>query len=118
MASNYDFSIDQGSDFRMPIELKNSDGTATDLSGYKVQMQLRRRVQSVDVDDSLSTEDGRIELVPKSGKFVLIFPHAVTEKLSGEYFYDIELISSEGLIRRILQGKISLDPEVTRWQTP
>ena len=83
------------------------------LEGFSVRMQLRRFVTASDVIDELSTENGRVTL--GGGGFSLSFPNAVTEKFpSGYLVYDIELVSPDDLVTRIVEGKIRVTAEVTR----
>lgn len=111
----YDFSIEQGTDLIIPIVLKDSEKQTLNLEGYSVQMQLRPSLQSQTALDTLSTENERIELSPTEGKITLNFPHEVTaEYPSGTYLYDIELVSSIGIISRFLKGTITVIPEITR----
>lgn len=111
--AKYDFSIPQGTDLSVPFLLKDSEGTPVRLEGFSVRMQLRRFVTASDVIDELSTENGRVTL--DDNGFSLSFPNAVTEKFpSGYLVYDIELVSPDDLVTRIVEGKIRVTAEVTR----
>lgn len=111
--AKYDFSIPQGTDLSVPFLLKDSEGAPVRLEGFSVRMQLRRFVTASDVIDELSTENGRVTL--GGGGFSLSFPNAVTERFpSGYLVYDIELVSPDDLVTRIVEGKIRVTAEVTR----
>lgn len=113
--AKYDFSIPQGTDLSVPFILKDSEGTPVRLEGFSVRMQLRRFVTAPDVIDELSTENGRVTLDDNGGGFSLSFPNGVTEKFpSGYLVYDIELVSPDDLVTRIVEGKIRVTAEVTR----
>lgn len=113
--AKYDFSIPQGTDLSVPFRLKDSEGVPVRLEGFSVRMQLRRFVTASDVIDELSTENGRVTLDDNGGGFSLSFPNGVTEKFpSGYLVYDIELVSPDDLVTRIVEGKIRVTAEVTR----
>lgn len=116
MTNKHKFRINQGSDVSIPIVVKDYEGTPVNFTGFLFHMQLRRFYSSQNVDDELSSEgrDSRIVVDPENGQFTLIFPNEVTKKLSGSYLYDIETTSPDGRVERLLQGSISISPEVTR----
>lgn len=115
MTARYDFKLNQGADTALPIVLKDCKGTAIDLSGYTVAMQIRRFKASTDAIDTLGTDDGRIVMEPADGKFTLTFPHQITEAYPvAKLVYDIEITSGDGEITRVLEGSVTVSGEVTR----
>lgn len=116
--SQYDFCIPQGTDLTVPFRLKDSEGKAIDLHGYTVRMQVRKfAVSDVCIDD-LTTENGRIALDEAEGTFTLTFPNKVTEAYPvGDVVYDIELVSADDFVTRIVEGSIRVLSEVTRGNT-
>lgn len=115
MSAKYNFCIEQGTDLRVPFVLKGSDGNAMDLTGCQVRMQLRKSFYAEEAVDTLTSDDGRIVITPAEGRFELIFPNAVTETFPVQaLLYDIELVSAGGEVRRIVEGKATVSPEVTR----
>lgn len=115
MTAQYSFTLNQGTDLSVPFVLKNKDQTPVDLSGSKIAMQLRKFTSDSEAIDTLTTANDRIKIEPEKGRFVCIFPHENTEKYPViDLVYDIELVSSGGLITRIVEGSITVIPEVTR----
>lgn len=115
MSAKYNFCIEQGTDLTVPFVLKNSDGTFVDLTGCAVRMQLRKNYYSEEAVDTLTTDNGRISVTPLEGRFDLKFPNKITESFPVQtLLYDIELVSSGGEVRRIVEGRASVTPEVTR----
>lgn len=118
MASNlHNFSLNQGSDYVIPLRLQDSAGTPLDLSGYSARMQIRRTAGACLAIDDLSSEGEapRIKIDAEAGKILLNFPHDITEKWpTGAMVYDIEITSPSGQITRILQGNLNVSAEVTR----
>lgn len=115
MSAKYNFCIEQGTDLKVPFVLKNADGTLVDLSGSTVRMQLRKSYYAEEAIDTLTSANGRIFLAPAEGRFELNFPNKITEAFPVQtLLYDIELVSAGGEVRRIVEGKITVQPEVTR----
>lgn len=118
MGSNmHNFSLNQGSDYVIPLRLQDAAGTPLNLAGYSAQMQIRRTAGACQTIDDLSSEgeSPRIKIDAEAGKITLNFSHEITEKWpSGSMVYDIEITSPAGQITRILQGNISVSAEVTR----
>lgn len=113
--AEYDIKLDQGSDFLITFVLKDSAKKPINLTGYKVAMQIRKSATSAEAVDTLTTENGRIDVVPLEGRIVLKFPHSVTESISAStYVYDVEIISADDRITRILRGRVYVSAEVTR----
>lgn len=77
MTSKVDLEINQGSDYSVFFVIRDSAGTV-DLTGYKAAMQLRKQVSSQEADDTLSTENGRLEIFPTEGKVKVNFTNQVT----------------------------------------
>lgn len=114
LAGNYNFTIDQGAHFERVVTIKNADDTLYDLTGYTARMQIRTEIDSEDVVISLTTENGRISLGGESGTITLTLLASLTEDITTDGVYDIEIIDAENRVFRVLKGKIKLEPEVTR----
>lgn len=113
MARKLDFKIDQGTD--SALSFYPFWGKEIDLTGYRAAMQVRARYYSEEAVDTLTTENGRLVIDVASGKVTAQFPHEATVKYPArECVYDIELISADSKIYRVLEGKIQVSAEVTR----
>lgn len=113
--ATYAIKLNQGSSYTLPLVLKDGDGNLVNLSGYSAAMQIRIVPEAEDVIDELSTGNGRIVIDAENGKLTLSFPHEVTEAYpAGQFFYDIEIVSADDEVTRILQGRIFINAEVTR----
>lgn len=114
-AATRDLVIEQGATFYQPLRWKDSDGNPIDLTNYTARMQIRRNHESDVVLLSLTTENSRIELGGSLGTINLIITAADTKDLNfSEAVYDLELIDGNGKVTRLLQGAVTLSPEVTR----
>ena len=114
-SAKYCFSIEQGTDLRVPFVLKDSEGMPLNLDGCAFRMQMRKSLYDLDAVDTLTTANGRIVCEPAAGRFELIFPNDVTEAYPVQaLLYDIELVTAGSEVRRIVEGRIKVLPEVTR----
>lgn len=113
MAADFDFELDQGADWVIPIELYDAEDKQMDLSGFTARMQIRASAGSGKVSDELTTENGRLSI--EDGTITARWPNAVTTAMSaGRFVYDLEIVSAEGLVARVLEGNFILHREVTR----
>jgi hypothetical protein len=115
------FDIDQGSDFRLDVELKDSENAPIDVTNALIIGQIRKTASSKEVQTSFLIEEGNFAL----GKFALILSAATTSKLKCNpsysayktttlFAYDVEIHYASGKIDRILTGVLNISPEVTR----
>lgn len=93
-----------------------------DLTGFTARMQMRPEIDSPDTEliDTLTSTDVRL---PEHG--ILIDPVNFTIEIrlgeveTADYtfetaVYDLEMVSPDGVVTRLVEGKITTDPEVTR----
>ena len=110
MATVYNLAIDQGSDFTSTIQLNNDTGTDRDLSGYFVRGQLRRSYGSTSNVAFTSNISSSL-----TGEVTFSLSSAATANLKhGRYVYDLELYTNTGNVERILEGIVTVYPEVTK----
>lgn len=113
MASNYDFTIYQGSTFSRTITYKDNNGDPVDLTGYTARLQVRISYDS-DVLLELTTENGGIELGGALGTIRLLASASDTADLDfSKARYDLELVSGS-TVTRLLMGLVFLSREVTK----
>jgi hypothetical protein len=113
-AAKYDITIEQGATFRLHLVWKDSEGVPVDLTGYSARMQIRQFVQSDDVVLSLNTGNGGIVL-GEDGDIQVAADAEQTEMivdLAG--VYDLEMVSADDTVTRLVEGKVKINPEVTR----
>jgi len=114
MASTYNSTIDQGSDWYLTLIYKDSSGTAINLTGYTAAMQLRVNPNSTTADLTLSTGSG-ITITGATGTIVVHATATQTAALVAKnYVYDLEIKSSGNIVTRLIQGTLNVSAEVTR----
>jgi len=111
MAQITDFFIDQGSDWSAILTFNNTDGTPRDFTGCTVSGQMRKGYGSTTYTAITTTF-----IAPNSsGKIKLALGHATSTAMkAGRYVYDVELIDSFSARSRLVEGIITITPEVTR----
>lgn len=118
-AGVYDISIEQGASFSMVVTYEQSSGGPVNLSGYSGRGQIRAAatatavlaVFDVTVTDAANGEV-TISLAPEDSSAIPVKGKNYSEK--AEYVYDIELYTAGGEVIRLLNGKASISPEVTK----
>jgi hypothetical protein len=115
MATNYNTTIDQGADWYINFSYKDSAGVAINLTGYTAAMQLRSEPESTTTALSLSSPSSGIVITGATG---LIAVHATAAQtgaiVEGIYYYDLEITSASSIVTRLIQGQITVSPQVTR----
>jgi hypothetical protein len=77
-------------------------------------MQLRTSYSAASASLELTTANGRISLT-NAGVITLSLTATETAALAaGRYVYDLEMVSSGGQVTRLLEGVVTVSPEVTR----
>lgn len=110
MATSANLIIDQGSDFSSTITLKNQNGTPMDLTNFTVKSQFRKSYRSSQATDFVCSV-----LDATSGKIFLKLPAESSSGLmAGRFLFDIEISSTAGHKFRVLEGIVTITPEITQ----
>lgn len=109
MATKANLFIDQGTTFETVLTLTDEDGNILDLSGSSAASQIRKSYSSsltAEFSTSINVSSGEITLsltANQTGNIV-----------AGRYVYDVELTDAESSITRIVEGVVTVNPQVTR----
>jgi len=108
MATVQNLVIDQGTTFSFTFSIQNADGTDKDLSDYSVASQIRKSYYTnTKVDVTTDT-------IPLEGEVTISLTAEETSNIkAGRYVYDVEINSSFETLR-VLEGIVTVTPEVTR----
>ena len=107
MASKANLVIDQGSTYSITITIDDENGDPINVSGYTSRGQIRKHYTSSNsVSFTTSLANGELSLSLTSSQ--------TTNIVAGRYVYDIELIDGSNNVTRILEGIVTVTPEVTR----
>lgn len=108
MATTVNLLIDQGATFSTVINLEDTAGAPIDLSTYTGASQMRKHFtssNSVSFNVSLSNT-GVVTLA--------LTANQTTNLTAGRYVYDVEVTDGSGIISRIVEGIVTVSPNVTR----
>jgi hypothetical protein len=114
-AATNNFVIDQGANWFLTVVYKDSTGTAINLTGYTAALQIRDTYADSTTDLSLTSPSGGITITGATGTIAITATAAQTGAIAaGSYVYDLEITSASGIVTRLIQGRISISPQVTR----
>lgn len=111
MAVKVNLSLDQGSTFATTFNLTNDDtGEILDLSTYSAAGQIRKHYSSTNSVNFVCTVN------TSTGVLAVSLTANTTKALTaGRYVYDVEVTeSTTGAVSRIVEGIVTVNPEVTR----
>jgi hypothetical protein len=109
-----DLLIPQGATFSRVIRWK-ADNANVNLTGYTARMQLRTSAEAITALEDLTTENGGITLGGTAGTITLSLTATETAALPAtRAVYDLELISSGGVVTRLVEGVATITRNITR----
>lgn len=111
MAAKANIVIEQGTDYSTILTVEGTDGTATDLTGYTGAAQIRKHYSSnTAVNFTVSFGTPRSE-----GKITLSLGRLTTANMEhGRYVYDVEITNAANTRSRLVEGIVTITPEVTK----
>lgn len=108
MAGIQNLVVDQGTSFEITINVTLDDGSEKDLTDYTVSSQIRKSYYTNTYTDFTTAK------VDLTGEITLSLTPTQTSALkAGRYVYDVEISSDEETVR-IIEGIVTVTPEVTR----
>lgn len=129
MAANYPLKIDQGETFRLSLVYTGPAvdgvelGEPIDLTNASARMQVREGYGKPVLVEITSDENGGITIGGVTGRIDLLLTEAQTDAMGvkegstrprTEAVYDLELVLPSGDVKRVIQGSIVIDPNITR----
>lgn len=117
----YNTTLERGSTFQLTVTYKDASATVVNLTGWTYRMQVRESQSS---DSPILTSEGGSPTIAidetNKATGVLVFSvtptntTAISPSTLTTAYYDIEIQkTSTGEVRRILQGKLNISPEIT-----
>ena len=111
MAAVANLSIDQGATFTSDITVKDITGNVFDLTGYTAVAKLAKGYSSTRTRTAMTTAFATDRT---TGVLTISLTATQTAALDPErYVYDVEIISSTNTVTRVLEGIITVRPEVS-----
>jgi hypothetical protein len=114
-AARRNITIEKGATYRLPLIWQDSNSVPVDLTGYTARMQVRKTFASEEKLLDLTTENGAIVLGGALGTITITASATATSNIDAKTgVYDVELQSSSGIVTRLIEGDVTIKPEVTR----
>ena len=111
--SIYNITMYQGATFDLTLTW-NVSGTPVNLTNYTSRMQVRNTFDTDTTVLNFSAGSG-ITLGGTAGTILIEANAATTAGVPyGQYVYDLELVSPGTVVTRLIQGNLTIDPEVTK----
>jgi hypothetical protein len=110
MATVSNLFVDAGANYSNIITVAATNGQALNLTGYTVASQMRKSYQSstaynftASVHDA-NTGKVRLQLTPEQSE---VIP-------AGRWLYDVEITSPSGNKTRVVEGIVTVNPQITQ----
>lgn len=109
MATKANLVIDQGSTYIVEISLTDQNGDPLDLTGYVANSQIRKWYSSSNPAASFATT-----IYPPSTIVLSLNANQTSSLVAGRYVYDVEATGANNAVSRIVEGIVTVTPQVTR----
>lgn len=114
-AAQYNFTIEQGATFVLPIVKKDGTGSPVDFTSYQARMQVRQSPGAEPVLLEATTENNRLQIDGPHGKVTIVLSALDTEAITWRRGrYDLEMVAPDGTVTRLIEGQITVSREITR----
>ena len=111
MAAKANIIIDQGTDFSTTLTVTDDNGDVTDLTGYSANGHIRKHYTST----SATVFDITFGSPRSDGQVIISLGRTTTTAMAaGRYVYDVELTSAANTRSRLVEGVVTVTPEVTK----
>lgn len=111
MAAIANLTIDQGTTFSSDVTVKDANGQPFNLTGYTAQAKMAKGFASTRTRINMSTS---IATDAATGVVTLSLSATESSALDAErYVYDLEITSGVGAVTRVIEGLITVRPQVT-----
>lgn len=113
-ATTYNLTIEQGIPFEQEFLVKNPNGSVKDLTGFSGRMQFRLQYSSPTPALSATSANGKIVINTIDSICKIVLTEADTTALIyNKYVYDVELLDASNKPLRLIEGVVTVTPEVT-----
>lgn len=112
MAAYVELIIDQGATFNNIINLSDDlSNESLNILGYTVRSQMRRSYYSTNATANITCTITN----SSNGEITMSMTAANTTNIkAGRYLFDLETVDTNGTVNRVLEGIITVTPQITR----
>ena len=102
--------IDQGSNFTSTVTVEDVNDNLVNITNYTTRGQIRKSYSA-----STATNFTTTITDATNGEFTIALSRTQTGALkAGRYVYDVEVISSTGVVTRVVEGQVTVNARVTQ----
>lgn len=102
--------LEQGTTFSVTIGYNDSSGNPVDLTSYTTRSQMRKSYYSTNSITLNAVVSNALD-----GEITLALPSEQTANIkAGRYLYDVEIVQSGNVVTRVVEGIVTVMPEITR----
>ena len=106
-----ELTVDQGSTFESTIDLVSDNGAVINVAGYVFTGQIRKSYYSTNPTANLTLAI----MDAANGNVKVSMTAATTANIkAGRYLYDIKMVDTSNSATRLVEGVITITPQVTR----
>lgn len=109
MAIKANLVVDQGSTFVTTLNLTDADDIPLDLTSYTGSSQLRKHYTSSNSTSFTVATGGNTGVITLS-----LSANTTANLAAGRYMYDVEIADSSNNITRVVEGIVTVTPNITR----
>ena len=110
MAARADIIIEQWTTFETVVTVTDDYGNVVNLTDYEAASQIRKHHTSSSVTSSFVMTNGGT-----NGQLTLTLSSSATGGMDGgRYVYDVEVTTAAGVVSRVVEGIVTVNPQVTR----
>jgi len=108
MAAKVNIVIDQGATFNTTYTIHDAIDEPIDFTGFTANSQIRKSYSS--------SNSYTFDIILNNTGLVTLSMNAATTSsiVAGRYVYDVEVESQSGIRSRIVEGIVTVTPQVTR----
>jgi len=123
IAGIYNIYCEQGATYLRIFNIETPDDVdpevfnPLDITNYTARLHMRRLITDEEPFLTLTTENSGIIIQDEGdlGRITVYISAEETAGITSDGVYDLEIISPDEItVQRVLQGKVTLSPEVTR----
>ena len=107
MATKTHFTIDQGATFELVLTINDENGDDVNLTGYSVDASFKKTYTSS--NSVVFTSN----VINNSDILISLTANQTSEVAGGRYVYDVVVTSNSGVVSRLLEGIVTVNPAVT-----
>lgn len=110
MAGFVELTLEQGATFSTQVSVKDANGSSLDLTNFTARSQMRKSYYSSNYSSFTVTIPN-----PQTGNINMSMSSTNTANLSpGRYVFDLEIESNSNDVTRVIEGIVTVLPNVTR----